>query len=220
MADNRTCIASSSGIDIQIEKQIRSELTKWREILKRIIHVILFLSERGLAFRGTSQKLGVLNNSNFLGIIELLSHYDSILKEHIEKVIESQKSGHRFSVHYLSSDLQNEFISACGELVRTTIIKELKGAKYFSIIVDATPDSSHTEQITFILRYLSWDDDSFNMEERFVEFMDCNKKTGAEISQLILRFLQNHDLDIDDCRGKVMIMALIWLDHTMVHSPI
>jgi hypothetical protein len=82
------------------------------------------LSERGFAFRGSSQRIGSIDNGNFLGIIELLSRYDPVLREHMIKVAESQSSGHRLSAHYLSSDSQNEFISACAQLVRTHVMKE------------------------------------------------------------------------------------------------
>lgn len=65
----------------------------------------------------------------------------------MKKVAESQISGHRLSAHYLSSDSQNEFIAACAQMIRITVINEEKQAKYF-----ATPDSLHTEQTTFILQ--------------------------------------------------------------------
>ena len=38
-----------------LNESMKSEKLKWREILKRIIDVILFLGERGLAFRGSTQ---------------------------------------------------------------------------------------------------------------------------------------------------------------------
>ena len=87
-----------------------------------------------------------------MGIIELLANYDPVLREHVTKVAESQKKEKRLTVHYLSSDSQNEFVSVCAQHVRQTILEELMIAKYYSIIVDATPDCSHVEQTTFILR--------------------------------------------------------------------
>ena len=40
------------------------------------------------------------------------------------------------------------------------------------------------------------------IQERFVEFMDCNRKTRAEIAQLIQDFLCKHGLPINNCRGQ------------------
>ena len=76
---------------MQLNESIKSEKLKWREILKRIIHDILFLGERGLALCGSTQKIGHPDNRNFIGIIELLANYDPVLREHVTKVGESQK---------------------------------------------------------------------------------------------------------------------------------
>ena len=165
--------------------------------MKRIIDIVLFLGERGLAFRGSSQRIGSPNNGNFLGTVELLRRYDPVLKEHVTKVQESQTSSQRLSVHYLSSDSQNDFISACAQMIRSIILEEQKAAKYFSVIVDATPDSSHTEQTTFILRYVTC-----HYSRAFLQFVDCNKKTGTDIAQLILKFLDSHHISISNCRGQ------------------
>lgn len=189
--------------DAQLNEGILSEKLKWREILRRIIDVILFLGERGLAFRGSTQRIGHPDNGNFLGIIELLSHYDPLLREHVTKVAESQAKGKRLAVHYLSSDSQNEFISACAYHVRQKILNELINAKYYSVIVDATPDCSHVEQTTFILRYVSLSAyGMFEVQERFLKFIDCNKKTGADIATLILDTLKDHSINVNDCRGQ------------------
>ena len=114
-------LKKDAGIDMQTDKEIMSQKLMWRELLKRIVDVILFLGERSLAIRGSPQRIGCSNNGNFLGIIELLSHYDPLLREHVTKVAETQKAGKRLPAHYLSGDSQNEFISACAHHVRQEI---------------------------------------------------------------------------------------------------
>ena len=68
--------------------------------------------------------------------------------------------------------------------------------------MDGTPDSSHTEQTTFILRYMKRDGDVFSVQERFLVFVDCCNKTGVEIASLILETLQKYEIPIADCRGQ------------------
>lgn len=85
----------------------------------------------------------------------MISHYDPVLREHLEKVRRSQQSHQRMQVH--SPDIQNEFIELCAGQVVSHVLKEREEAKYFTILVDATPDSSHVEQTIFILRYLRYD---------------------------------------------------------------
>ena len=179
-----------------------SEIEQRKKLLSRIIDVTIFLGERGLAFRGSSLRIGDVHNGNFLGILELLAHYDPLLQQHISKVKTSQQKGERLQAQYLSPQSQNEFIKVCAARVRDCILKERENAKYFSIMLDGTPDSSHAEQTTFILQHMKRDGDVFSVQERFLVFFDCCNKTGVEIASLILDTLQKYDMPIADCRGQ------------------
>ena len=90
---------------------------RWKQLLERFIDVILLLEEIGLPLRGSSQLIGDVHNGKFLGKLELVARYDSILQEHINKIQESQKEGKRLQAHYLSWLSQNKIVEACGELV-------------------------------------------------------------------------------------------------------
>ena len=196
-------LKSDLTIEDQLLHDVKSEKKKWREILQCILDVILFLGERSLSFRGHSEKIGDPHNGNFLGILELLSHYDPILKEHILKVKESQtQGGKKLQAHYLSKRTQNEFISLCGNKLRQTILSELSNSKYYAIMVDATPDVSCQEQSTFVFRYLIHDGSAYVIKERFFTFIDDNGKTGAEIASMILKLLYENGVPLSDCHGQ------------------
>jgi hypothetical protein len=81
--------------NITIDKQnltlIRKETEHWRAVLIRILHVVHYLSERNLAFRGESDTLFNSNNGNFLVLIEMLGKFDPIISEHIPR-IQSKKN--------------------------------------------------------------------------------------------------------------------------------
>ena len=51
-------------------------------------------------------------------------------------------------------------------LRKNTFILESRVSKYFAIIVDATPDSSHAEQTTFLSWDLNLKDDRYEVQER------------------------------------------------------
>ena len=86
-------------------------------------------------------------------------YYCPTLKHHLDSVKEKQEKGEHFHVHYLSWKCQNEFIELCAKKVKGVILEEIKESYYYGLIVDGTPDVSHTEQLTFItiiIRYLLW----------------------------------------------------------------
>ncbi|CAG9790403.1 unnamed protein product [Diatraea saccharalis] len=85
-----------------------------------------------------------------------------------------------------------------GERVLKTIVKELESAKYYSISVDSTPDLSHVDQLTFIVRYVK-DGEPI---ERFLQFLPMEGHNAQNIADIILNFFDSLDIPIKDCRGQ------------------
>ena len=82
------------------------------------------------------------------------------------------------------------------------ILLERRISKYFAVIADATPDSSHVEQTTFLLRCLNLNGDSYEVQERFLVFNDCSSKKGKDIAQLIMDASEEHAIPPSDCRAQ------------------
>uniref|UniRef100_A0A3B1IJ48 TTF-type domain-containing protein n=1 Tax=Astyanax mexicanus TaxID=7994 RepID=A0A3B1IJ48_ASTMX len=193
----------ATGVDGHLQKQLQTEAEKHTKILERLLDVTLHLASRNLAFRGKTSNLDDVHNGNFLGTLELLAHYDPFIHEHLEKV-KQKKKGSRLT-HYLSPDTQNEFIELCGKRVLSTILKEREDAIYYSVICDSTPDISHTEQNVILVRYVHQDKEDrgvWKIVERFIEFKDFHKKTGQEISEMIIEALQSNGIPLQECRGQ------------------
>uniref|UniRef100_H2YK98 HAT C-terminal dimerisation domain-containing protein n=1 Tax=Ciona savignyi TaxID=51511 RepID=H2YK98_CIOSA len=89
---------------------------------------------------------------------------------------------------YLSSTICEELIELMGQKVLCVIIDEIKTAKYFSISVDSTPDIMHVDQLTVVIRY--------------VKFIPIYSHTGSEIARIILHFLEENGINIQNCRGQ------------------
>lgn len=49
-------------MDQQLKKQVRNNIQYYLEVLKRVVLVVKFFNERGLAFRGHEKKSGSQNN--------------------------------------------------------------------------------------------------------------------------------------------------------------
>ena len=82
--------------------------------------------------------------------------------------------------------------------ISDNILDELKASKYFSVSVDSTPDISHVDQLTCILRYVR----PSGPVERFVAFLDMQGHTGKVLAESLRGFLTRHEVNIADCWGQ------------------
>ena len=130
-------------LDKSLAAQIENEQDYWRNVLRRVVSVVKFLSSRGLPFWERDEKIGSNHNGNFLGIIELLAQYGAFRADHLHR-FGNAGSG---TPSYLSSGIFNEFLQLMVRQVWSTIVAEVSSAKYDSIIVDSTPDITHLDQL-------------------------------------------------------------------------
>jgi len=178
-------------IDSSLIKQMDSEREYWKQVLRRVVPVIKFLGERGLAFRGNDELLGSAHNGNYLGILEFLAEYDPFLAEHIGKFGWKGKG----TVSYLSSTMCEEFLQLMGEKL---ITKEIQNVKY--LLVDSTPDISHVDQLTFIFCFV--DPDGHVVARFFLAFEPIESHTGESLADCILAMVDSLGLDLSNCRGQ------------------
>ena len=166
----------------------------WRSALKRLVSVLKFPCERGLALRGDNETFGSPHNGNYLGILELLAEYDDFLKQHIQNHA-NRGSGH---TNYLSSTICEELVRLMGNQVLNEIISRIKLSKYYSVSLDSTADEGHIDQLTLIFRYMEHD----TPVERFVKFLPNQGHKAQEMFEGLMKFLADHDIDIQNCRGQ------------------
>lgn len=193
-------IEKGTTVDSVNQNLIQLEKKRWTSIIERIICVIQYLAGQNLAFRGSNQKLFEKGNGNFLKLIESISKFDNIMAEHIGRI---QKDYNNMP-HYLGDKIQNELICLIGEKVKQNIIETLKLCKYYSIILDCTPDVSHEEQITVVVRFVFINDISKNIEirEHFLGFCPVTDTTGEGLTAFLLNYLKELNIDIKDMRGQ------------------
>ncbi|XP_033225915.1 zinc finger MYM-type protein 1-like [Belonocnema kinseyi] len=156
--------------------QIKPEVEYWRKILKRLVEVVRFLCERGLAFHGTHEEFGSPDNGNYPGLLELLAKFDPILAKHID-LYDNKGQARKVFDH---------------------IVTEIMEAKYFGLIADSTPDVSHVDQLSIIIRYCLHG----QVYERFLQFLPISSHTGDLLSRVILNVLSDNGICISNCRGQ------------------
>ena len=99
------------------------------------------MAKQNISFRGHSEGS---HRGNFLKLIHLQAQYDTVLQHHLQSAPRNAT--------YLSADIQNQLIQAMGDEVLDEITKQLKEARFFSLLVDETSDISRQEQVSFVLR--------------------------------------------------------------------
>lgn len=193
----RLRLQQNKTIGSAARQQLEKEKDHWRKVLLRILLIVKFLAKHNLAFRGTNSKLYQDSNGNFLGLVEMLAEFDPVIQEHVRRITNDETH-----THYLGHDIQNELIHLIASAIKSEIIKKIKEAKYFSVILDCTPDASHQEQMSLIIRYVETSSSSISVVESFLGFLDVNDTTGKGLFEVLQDELKNLDLDIDNVRGQ------------------
>ncbi|XP_071578286.1 zinc finger MYM-type protein 1-like [Temnothorax nylanderi] len=182
-------------VDSGLCTQVKNEIEYWRNVLKRVIVAVKALASRGLPFRGSSERFGSLRNGNFMMTLETIAEFDPFLSTHIAQC-GNPGSG---KTSYLSSTTCNEFINLIASKVKNTIVREIQAAKYFSIVVDSTPDIAHIDQLSFIIRYVKEDGSPI---ERFLGFLPNVGHKSEELETAVTSMLASLKIDISNCRGQ------------------
>jgi hypothetical protein len=78
----------------------------------------------------------------------------------------------------------------------------VKAAKYFSVIMDCTPDMSHKEQLSSLLRCVEINQKEIKIKEYFCGFLHITDSTGSGLVEAFSNVFDMTKLDLENCRGQ------------------
>ena len=162
-----------------------SEKEKNREVIEMLFDVAKTLTRNGMALRGNNAD----DDGNFPQIVNLLSRHNPVMK-----AWRDNRSVLKYHTTYLSPESQNKFINLLGDEVRSRISTCLKRAAFCSVMADTTPDVSHSDELSFAVRYV--DADSCMPKERLVRIVETRDKTGAEQAEDTVKCLKLSDIPL------------------------
>ena len=88
--------------------------------------------------------------------------------------------------------------------VSLSYIDRVKNSKYYGMMFDTTPDVSHNEQMSPVLRFVDVDNETKTavIKEVFIDFIEIHEKSAESIAKEITSKLEQDNLDLNDCRGQ------------------
>lgn len=112
---------------------------------------------------------------------------------------------HSHQVTYLSPKSHNEFVGLLGSEIRQLIVDEIKSSGAYAAMADTTPDVSHLDQISVVIRYVDTE-----FQHRVFPYITCMGhkanlcvEQSCQASLLIDQFFTTLQETSTTCFGKL-----------------
>ncbi|CAF3870670.1 unnamed protein product, partial [Rotaria sp. Silwood1] len=119
----------------------------------------------------------LIKQGNFIQLVNLLRRSNITLNDWF-----SQVKLQKYQVSYMSKRSQDEYIQLLGAAIEHQIVNEINQSPFISILIDSTPDLSHREMYSIIIRYIY----NYQVKERLLSLQELASKVGEDICQLLL----------------------------------
>ena len=95
---------------------------------------------------------------------------------------------------------QNDIIDILAGMITEKVVARVNEAKFFAVISNEVQDAASIEQITFALRYVHQEGESYVVKESFAGFKEQHRE--MTVASAILQKLDELSLNCDNLRGQ------------------
>lgn len=149
-----------------------------------------------MSFSGSSDRLYEPDNGNLLKEVELMATYDPVMENHLAKITDVVCVG-----TFICHETQTKLIQIIFSETLRSIMRHIQLAKYFSIILDCTPDVSHNEQMSVIVHIVCFQLQSV-IKEYFLGYIDVEQITDLKLPNVVLDKLKELGIPFENFRGQ------------------
>ena len=130
------------------------------------------------------------NHGNFIELVCFRAESDEVLRHHLQSAPRNAM--------YTSKTIQNELINIIGSMIQSDILREIKQAKFYTVIADEVSDVSNKEQLSFSICYVL----NGIVHESFIDFAEVERITDQALASSILHCVKAWALSLSNMRGQ------------------
>ena len=148
------------------------------------------MARQGLAIRGHGDD----SDGNFIQLLRMKAKDDDNLSSWMTRKDNS----------YTSPDIQNEIVELMSSHVLRVIANDLRKSPFLSIMIDETRDCANTEQVTVVVRMVTYE---FDVHEQFLGMCGVPSVDAQTLTTAIKDVFERFNFSFNKLRGQCYVGA-------------
>ena len=97
------------------------------------------------------------------------------------------------------------------------VLERTKRGLLFSLLDDECRESSGKQMLSLFFRYVWFDEENtkYSVHEDFVVFLRCQKVSGGELFNILIEYVTEKNIPMENGRGQAYEVEQTWLGATM-----
>ncbi|KAM4796154.1 52 kDa repressor of the inhibitor of the protein kinase [Rhinophrynus dorsalis] len=170
-----------------------------RDYLKSLFEILLLMGKQNIPLEGPDVELpeGIYTPDNFQALLEYrINSGDDVLRKRFETTA--------VNLEYCSRVQQSQMLEACATCIRDEVLREVRDARFFSIIVEDATRLGGEQHMLLFVRFI---DETNNLREEFLGFVPCEDDAEILVETLQTTITEKWGLNMEFCRGQAYVTS-------------